>query len=199
MNNFQKLDEEILWYLSTCYENDAKNNYHLYQFLRKYKNNSVIREFNNFLYIYLSIECILKSIYFLIIPFNENKRINLKNEIKKNKTHDLGKLIESIEKNKDLKLNEKLIESWLSNELIKFISKVNMNLRYEIDIIKNLRRSLEQNNMLKLLDNKILSNIEDFYSYLCIIQHDLRIWKNYNFRENRSFREIIESEIFRNF
>jgi hypothetical protein len=47
----------------------------------------------------------------LIIPFNENKRINLKNEIKKNKTHDLGKLIESIEKNKDLKLNEKLIES----------------------------------------------------------------------------------------
>ena len=135
----------------------------------------------------------------MIIPFNENKRINLKNEIKKNKTHDLGKLIESIEKNKDLKLNEKLIESWLSNELIKFISKVNMNLRYEIDIIKNLRRSLEQNNMLKLLDNKILSNIEDFYSYLCIIQHDLRIWKNYNFRENRSFREIIESEIFRNF
>ena len=73
-----------------------------------------------------------------------------------------------------------------------------MNLRYEIDIIKNLR-SLEQNNMLKLLDNKISSNIEDFYSYLCIIQHNLRIWKNYNFRENRSFREIIESEIFRNF
>ena len=134
----------------------------------------------------------------MIIPFNENKRINLKNEIKKNKTHDLGKLIESIEENKDLKLKEKLIESWLSNELIKFISKVNMNLRYEIDIIKNLR-SLEQNNMLKLLDNKILSNIEDFYSYLCIIQHDLRIWKNYNFRENRSYREIIESEIFRNF
>lgn len=198
MNNFQKLDEEILWYLSTCYENDAKNNYHLYQFLRKYKNNSVTREFNNFLYIYLSIECILKSIYFLIIPFNENKGINLKNEIKKNKTHDLEKLIESIEKNKDLKLKEKFIESWLSNELIKFISKVNMNLRYEIDIIKNLR-SLEQNNMLKLLDNKISSNIEDFYSYLCIIQHNLRIWKNYNFRENRSFREIIESEIFRNF
>ena len=198
MNNFQKLDEEILWYLSTCYENDAKNNYHLYQFLRKYKNNSVTREFNNFLYIYLSIECILKSIYFLIIPFNENKGINLKNEIKKNKTHDLEKLIESIEKNKDLKLKEKFIESWLSNELIKFISKVNMNLRYEIDIIKNLR-SLEQNNMLKLLDNKISSNIEDFYSYLCIIQHNLRIWKNYNFRENRSFREIIESERFRNF
>ena len=198
MNNFQKLDEEILWYLSTCYENDAKNNYHLYQFLRKYKNNSVTREFNNFLYIYLSIECILKSIYFLIIPFNENKGINLKNEIKKNKTHDLEKLIESIEKNKDLKLKEKFIESWLSNELIKFISKVNMNLRYEIDIIKNLR-SLEQNNMLKLLDNKISSNIEDFYSYLCIIQHNLRIWKNYNFRKNRSFREIIESEIFRNF
>lgn len=199
MNNFQKLDEEILWYLSTCYENDAKNNYHLYQFLRKYKNNSVIREFNNFLYIYLSIECILKSIYFLIIPFNENKRINLENEIKKNKTHDLKKLIKSIEKNKDLKLKKKFIESWLSNELIKFISKVNMNLRYEIDIIKNLRRSSEQNNMLKLLDNKILSNIEDFYSYLCTIQHDLRIWKNYNFRENRSYREIIESEIFRNF
>ena len=198
MNNFQKLDEEILWYLSTCYENDAKNNYHLYKFLRKYKNNSVTREFNNFLYIYLSIECILKSIYFLIIPFNENKGINLKNEIKKNKTHDLEKLIESIEKNKDLKLKEKFIESWLSNEIIKFISKVNMNLRYEIDIIKNLR-SLEQNNMLKLLDNKILSNIEDFYSYLCTIQHNLRIWKNYNFRENRSSREIIESEIFRNF
>lgn len=198
MNNFQKLDEEILWYLSTCYENDAKNNYHLYKFLRKYKNNSVTREFNNFLYIYLSIECILKSIYFLIIPFNQNKGINLKNEIKKNKTHDLEKLIESIEKNKDLKLKEKFIESWLSNELIKFISKVNMNLRYEIDIIKNLR-SLEQNNMLKLLDNKILSNIEDFYSYLCTIQHNLRIWKNYNFRENRSSREIIESEIFRNF
>lgn len=110
MNNFQKLDEEILWYLSTCYENDAKNNYHLYQFLRKYKNNSVIREFNNFLYIYLSIECILKSIYFLIIPFNWNKGINLKNEIKKNKTHDLEKLIESIEKNKDLKLKEKFIK-----------------------------------------------------------------------------------------
>lgn len=198
MNNFQKLDEEILWYLSTCYENDAKNNYHLYQFLRKYKNNSVIREFNNFLYIYLSIECILKSIYFLIIPFNENKGINLKNEIEKNKTHDLEKLIESIEKNKDLKLKEKFIENWLSNELIKFISKVNMNLRYEIDIIKNLR-SLEQNNMLNLLDNKILSNIEGFYSYLCTIQHNLRIWKNYNFRENRSSREIIESEIFRNF
>ena len=82
MNNFQKLDEEILWYLSTCYENDAKNNYHLYQFLKNYNNNSVIREFNNFLYIYLSIECILKSIYFLIIPFNENKEINLKDEIK---------------------------------------------------------------------------------------------------------------------
>ena len=73
-----------------------------------------------------------------------------------------------------------------------------MNLRYEIDIIKNLRY-LEQNNMLKLLDDKILSNIEDFYSYLCTIQHDLRIWKNYNFRGNRSSREIIESEIFGNF
>jgi hypothetical protein len=47
----------------------------------------------------------------LIIPFNENKGINLKNEIKKNKTHDLEKLIESIEKNKDLKLKEKFIES----------------------------------------------------------------------------------------
>jgi hypothetical protein len=46
----------------------------------------------------------------LIIPFNENKEINLKDEIKKNKTHDLEKLIESIEKNKDLKLKEKFIE-----------------------------------------------------------------------------------------